>query len=376
MEPRKQLLPTIRPKSHSVNLLEYTNGRLMATWFAGSREGSEDQVAVASMLEPSKKEWSDPTIILSQFDYNGDRWVPEQTCPIETSEGTTMVYTWANPLSSFKLYDRGDGKVSGEASVTSISSAITYGKVWARDLPECRPFRFRLKNGRAVDIECISGMYGLPERGIVFQGQPVLRDVKLGPAGGWLIPYHTQREPLWMHSRFLPVEGDGITGIDNDVDLYEVPGCLEPALTQLLDGRWLCYMRYNLQDWPHGVSGGFIWRSESLDGGRTFSKPVLTNLRNPHSGIDVAVGKSGRLLILYNDSHQLRTPLTLGISEDEGITFSTRDIETGVGEFSYPKLHQTNDGIWRAMYTYQRDCIAEVCFEEEWLLDGRKVIGL
>ena len=77
MEPRKQLLPTIRPKSHSVNLLEYTSGRLMATWFAGSREGSEDQVAVASTLEPSKKEWSDPTIILSQFDYNGDRWVPE-----------------------------------------------------------------------------------------------------------------------------------------------------------------------------------------------------------------------------------------------------------------------------------------------------------
>ena len=73
MEPIKQLLPTIRPKSHSVNLLEYTNGRLMATWFAGSREGSEDQGAVASMLEPSKKEWSNPTIILSQFDYNGDR---------------------------------------------------------------------------------------------------------------------------------------------------------------------------------------------------------------------------------------------------------------------------------------------------------------
>ena len=91
---------------------------------------------------------------------------------------------------------------------------------------------------------------------------------------------------------------------------------------------------------------------------------------------EVAVGKSGRLLILYNDSHQLRTPLTLGISEDEGITFNTRDIETGVGAFSYPKLHQTNDGIWRAMYTYQRDCIAEVCFDEEWLLDGRKVIGL
>jgi hypothetical protein len=28
------------------------------------------------------------------------------------------------------------------------------------------------------------------------------------------------------------------------------------------------------------------------------------------------------------------------------------------------------------MYTYQRDCIAEVCFDEKWLLGGRKVIGL
>jgi len=369
LKPKKQLLPTIRPRSHSVNLLEYTSDRLMATWFTGSREGSEDQVAVSSTLDPLKKKWSDPTVILSQFDYDGDRWVPEQTCPIETGEGETMIYTWANPLSSFRLFDRKDGKVSGEAGSNSISSTITYGKAWGRDLPECRPFRFRLKNDRAVDIECISGQHGLPERGIVFQGQPVLRDVKLGPAGGWLIPYHTERDPLWMHSRFLSVEGDGITSTVNNIDLFENPGCLEPALAQFPDGRWLCYMRY-------GGSGGFIWRSESLDGGCTFSKPVLTNLRNPHSGIDIAVGHSGRLLILYNDSHQLRTPLTLGISEDEGITFKTHDIETGAGEFSYPKLHQSNDGIWRAMYTYQRECIAEVCFEEEWLLSGRKVIGL
>ena len=117
MKPKKQLLPTIRPRSHSVNLLEYTSDRLMATWFTGSREGSEDQVAVSSTLDPLKKKWSDPTVILSQFDYDGDRWVPEQTCPIETGEGETMIYTWANPLSFLivrmaKLVERLDLTVS------------------------------------------------------------------------------------------------------------------------------------------------------------------------------------------------------------------------------------------------------------------------
>ena len=341
----------------------------MATWFTGSREGSEDTVAAASMLDTSTGEWAAPIVALGQFDYDGERWVPELTCPIETDDGSTVIYTWANPLSSFKLFRRGDGLVSGEASATSISSTITYGKVWARDLPDCQPFRFRFEGGVAVDLECLSGRDGFPERGIVFQGQAVLRDASQGPAGGWLIPYHTEREPLWFRSRILMVAGDGVTRLSNEVDLYEQPGCLEPALAHLGEARWLCYMR-------NGDTGGFIWRSESADSGRTFSHPVPTNLRNPHSGVDIAIGQSGRLLVVYNDSHRLRTPLTLGVSEDEGKTFRTRDIETGVGEFSYPKVHQTKDGVWRAMYTYQRDCIAEVRFDEEWLLGGRKVIGL
>ena len=369
MEPTQQFLPVVRPRSHSVNLLEYTDSRLMATWFTGTREGNEEQVAVASFLDSSTGKWSEPFVTLRQFQYDDDYWVPEQTCPVETEDGATVVYTWAAPLSGFKLSERRPGAVAGDAGMTAAAASITYSKVWSRDLEECRPFRFRLEGTKAVDIECLSGRDGLPERGIVFQGQPVLRDATQGPAAGWLIPYHTERQPHWLHSRFLMVAGDGVTAVKNEVDLNEPPGCLEPALAQLPDGRWLCYMR-------HGDVGGFIWRSESADGGHTFSHPVLTNLRNNHSGIDIAVGPSGRLLILYNDSHRLRTPLTLGISEDEGATFRTRDIESGIGEFSYPKLHQTRDGVWRAMYTYQRECIAEVRFDEEWLLDGRKVIGL
>ena len=60
LEPKKRLLPSIRPRAHSVNLLEYADGRLLATWFTGSSEGTKDQVAVASVLHGQKNEWSAP----------------------------------------------------------------------------------------------------------------------------------------------------------------------------------------------------------------------------------------------------------------------------------------------------------------------------
>jgi len=99
--------------------------------------------------------------------------------------------------------------------------------------------------------------------------------------------------------------------------------------------------------------------------------------QDPHSGVDIAFDAENEyLLIAYNDSHSLRTPLTVGISSDKGRTFHTQDVETVVGEYSYPKLHQLRDGQWHLFYTYQRKHIEHVQFSTEWLLKGRKVIGL
>jgi len=352
MDPQQEFLPVVRPRAHSVNVLEYRDGRLLATWFTGSREGTEDQVSVGSVLEPGAAAWTPPQVMIRQFAFEGDFWVTEQIVPIETADGETVVYTWAAPLSTFRFYGEGENAA------------------WLRVIDDCRPFRFRWEDGRAAGLECLSGKAGLPDQGVVFQGKPVLQDPAKGPAGGWIIPYHTQRDPIMFHSRFLFVRGDGVTVEPNATDLYGEPGALEPALAPLGGGRWLCYMRYGKRH------EGFIWRSESSDDARTFSKPVLTNLRNPHAGIEIATGASGRLVIAYNDSHSLRTPLTLGVSEDEGRTFRTRDVEKMTGEFSYPKLIQTRDGQWRLFYTHQRLRIAQVRFDEEWLLGGRKEVGL
>lgn len=128
MEPTKQCLPVIRPRAHTVNLLEYSDGRLLATWFTGTREGNEDQVAAASMLDSSTGKWSEPFVTLRQFQYDDDYWVPEQTCPIETEDGATVVYTWAAPLSGFKLVNRSPGALLGDVSMRSVSGSVTFSK--------------------------------------------------------------------------------------------------------------------------------------------------------------------------------------------------------------------------------------------------------
>jgi len=360
---KRESLPAIRPSAHSANLLEYKDGQLLVTWFSGTVEGAEDQIGVGYVYDPTTSSWSDPVVMIRSFEYEGERWVTEQICPIETETGETIVYTWASPFSSFKM----------KKLKATILSPGEQGEKWhwIRSIPESRPFRFRWDGHKACSIECLSNCAELPDRGVVFQGQALLQDPDKGPAGGWIIPYHTERGRLMFHSRFLFVGGDGLSLEENLTDLYKPPGCLEPALARLDEQNLLCYMRY-------GKRGeGYIWRSESKDGGKTFTEPFLTNLRNPHSAVDIAFDADNNyLLIAYNDSHSLRTPLTVGISPDRGKTFLTQDVEKEEGEYSYPKLHQTKDGQWHLFYTYQRKHIEHVQFSIEWLLAGRKVIGI
>jgi predicted neuraminidase len=106
------------------------------------------------------------------------------------------------------------------------------------------------------------------------------------------------------------------------------------------------------------------------------TEPVQTTLRNPHSGIDIQVDQKDSIVIAYNDSHRNRTPLTLGVSGDRGVTWRCRDIEIEPGEYSYPKLLQTENGNWHVFYTWRRQCIAHVEFDMDWLVSGRPVYGM
>ena len=57
-----------------------------------------------------------------------------------------------------------------------------------------------------------------------------------------------------------------------------------------------------------------------------------------------------------------------GAPEDNGLTWPRqRLLESGPGEFSYPAIIQTSDGLLHVVYTHRRATIQHVVMDAEWI---------
>ncbi len=138
-------------------------------------------------------------------------------------------------------------------------------------------------------------------------------------------------------------------------------GVIQPSVVDAGGGRLLAYMRT-------GGLGGLIWRSESRDGGRTWSDTVPTPLPNPNAACDAVTTPEGSIVLAFNNTPSGRTPLNVALSDDGGMTWPRcRALETGAGEYSYPAIIGTADGLFHVVYTYRRTHIKHVVFNERWL---------
>jgi predicted neuraminidase len=109
---------------------------------------------------------------------------------------------------------------------------------------------------------------------------------------------------------------------------------------------------------------GRIVASSSGDGGRSWSPAVPTNLPNPNAGIDVVRLNDGRLILVYNHMTEGRNALHLAVSDDDGITWGQpRLLEDGPGEYSYPAVIQSADGLVHVTYTWRRTRIRHVVID-------------
>jgi len=115
---------------------------------------------------------------------------------------------------------------------------------------------------------------------------------------------------------------------------------------------------------------GFIVQSFSNDGGKTWNKMSTINLPNPNSGIDAVTLKNGTHLLVYNHTGMiegrwggLRYPLNVALSKD-GINWEPVILlEDEPGEYSYPAVIQSKDGLVHITYTFNRESIKQVVID-------------
>ncbi len=119
-----------------------------------------------------------------------------------------------------------------------------------------------------------------------------------------------------------------------------------------------------------------IFEIESEDGGKTWGTMKLGSLPNNNSGIDAVTLKDGRHLIVYNHVGGTpgkwggkRTPLNISVSQDGRAWQAALVLEIEPGEYSYPAIIQTSDGLVHVTYTWRRERIKHV------VLDPNKLVG-
>lgn len=150
--------------------------------------------------------------------------------------------------------------------------------------------------------------------------------------------------------------------------VYSRRGNLQPAVARAADDHLVAYCRRGGDYGP--TQDGYMVRTESRDGGLTWSTGEETGFPNPNSAVEFIRLRSGNLLLIYNESMTRRTPLIAALSTDQGKSFSHRlNLAEGDNSFAYPYAIQTRDGKIRVIYTSdQRTIINMAVFEEASLL--------
>ena len=120
------------------------------------------------------------------------------------------------------------------------------------------------------------------------------------------------------------------------------------------------------------TTNGYLVRAESHDGGQNWSAGKNSQFPNPNAAVDFLKLKNGHLLLVYNDSMNDRTPLTVAISTDGDQTYPhRRNLAIGDFDYAYPSATQAQDGRIHVIYTsHGRTVVNRAVFDEDWVRAG------
>lgn len=309
---------------HPASMTELANGDLYLAYYGGSGEYAPDTAVFGARLRKGEREWSRPAVIAKtpfRTDGNAVVW--------QAPDGLVWLFyltrygeTWSDSRIKFKI--SGDG-----AKTWSDSDMIAFEKG---------------SMVRAAPIVLHDGDYLLP----VYRETGNDREI-VGP------------ETTSFFLRFNPKtrEWKETNHIQSRI------GNLQPSVVQITDDYLVAYSRrgggYDGQD------DGWLVRSESRDGGHTWSAGKDSQFPNPNSATDFIKLQNGHLLLVYNDSKRTRMPLTVAISVDNDQSYPYRRnlVDRKGDSAAYPFAIQTRDGRIHVIYTSEsRTVVNHAIFDE------------
>jgi predicted neuraminidase len=299
--------------AHASTVAETREG-LIAAWFGGTREGASDVGIWVSRQMGGK--WTAPVEVATGVQPDGARhpcWNP--VLFVMPGATVTLFYkVGPNPRSWWGM----------------VRTSSDNGRTWssARRLPEQVLGPIKNKPVRLVDGTLISpSSTESPER-----------------PSRWRVHFELSHDSGATWTIVRPPEPDASHLIDAiQPSILTHPGSRLQAIGRTRSGR--------------------IFETWSADAGRTWTPLALTELPNPNSGIDAVTLRDGRQLVVYNHTTEGRSPLNVAVSRDGKVWAPALVLESDPGEYSYPAVIQTPDGLIHVTYTWKRERIKHVVID-------------
>jgi predicted neuraminidase len=299
--------------AHASTIAE-TRGGLVAAWFGGTREGASDVGIWLSRRVGGT--WTAPVEVATGVQADGTRhptWNPV-LFELRPGELTLFYKVGPNPRAWW-----GMRRTSSDG-----------GRTWsdARRLPDGFLGPIKNKPVRLSDGTILA---------------PSSTETPQTPST-WRVHFErsTDGGATWQIVRPPPsADGDPIEAI-------------QPSVLVHADGRLQAIGR---------TRSGRLFETWSADRGQTWTALTLTTLPNPSAGTDAITLKDGRHLLVYNHTPKGRTPLNVAVTRDGKVWETVHVLESEPGEYSYPAVIQTADGLVHITYTWKRLRVKHVVFD-------------
>lgn len=284
---------------HASTIVETPAG-LVSAWFGGTREGDPDVEIWLSRKVGGK--WSKPVSVANGIQHTKKRYACFNPVLFQVPKGPLLLFYKVGP--DIKEW------------WGMLTKSYDNGKTWSE--PQRLP-------------------------------QHILGPIKNKPIllkdGTLICPSSTEDNGWRIHFELTRDLGK-TWEITEPVNRFNV---IQPSILTYPDGRLQTLSRSKEN---RVVSG---W---SNDQGKTWEDLEMTEIPNPNSGTDAVTLKNGMQLLVYNHSIRdkgkwsgPRYPLCIALSKD-GITWKyAGTIEAQPGEYSYPAVIQTADGLIHITYS-------------------------
>jgi predicted neuraminidase len=320
------------PYKHPARIEELKNGDLYVVYYGGEGEYATDTGVFASRLKKGTRKWTPPIRIAHD--------------PFR-SLGNGVI--WQSP----------DGLVW-------LSYVVRYGETWSTSRVQAKVSQ--------DNAQTWSDAFPLvSEEGMMVCNKPIVLH-----NGDYLLPLYFE---TGHNTEFTGADSSGLF-LRYEVQkkqwkqtgrIRSATGNIQPVAVEVSDNFLVAYCRRGGGYGP--TTNGWLVRAESHDGGWSWSEGVNSQFQNPNAAVDFIKLRGVNLLLVFNDSMNDRTPLTVALSPDGGQTWPwRRNVAEGPYDYAYPMAVQTRDGKIHLIFTsHERAVVNHAVIDEEWIKQGGPV---